>query len=104
VATAALLISLVTLRYPRLWLRRHVAKDTEPVRVVLVPGASEREVLDALGRLPGLRVLTCSLEKEDGAFVVEAEVEAEPGVSLRERGGELTRRDDVRTLRVGSLS
>ena len=102
VATAALLLSLVVLNYPRRGLRRHVAKDSDVVRIVLAEGASEQSALTALEDLPGLTVLRRSLEKDDGAYVIEAYVEAAPGVSLRGCVGELTRRDDVRTLRVGS--
>lgn len=101
VGTLALLAGLVVLRYPGTWLRRRLARTEDSVWVLLVPGAPEGAVAEALRSLPGIEVLRCAVAKEDGAFSLDAVVRADPGVPLRERVGSLAHRDDVRTLKVG---
>ena len=101
VGTAAVLVGLVLLRPLRNLIRDRIRKDAEPLRIDLQPGVSEESVLGQLAALPGIRVCDVGLEKTDGALVIAATVEADPGVDLRGGLSEVAKRDDVRTLQVG---
>ena len=102
ITTAALLIGLVLLRWPRQWIRRYLAKDSEPVRIMLQRDASDDGVLEALRALPGVELRQVGIEKEDDALVVVAHASAQPDVSLRQQLTPIARRDDVRSLHLGA--
>lgn len=102
VGTIALLLGLVILRPPRRWIRMKFSRRQEPVRIVLAVGADDGPPELALRALPGITVKRLGLEKEQGAFVLSAIVQAAPGLDLVEALSDLSRRPDVVTLRVGS--
>ena len=99
--SAILLVALVVLRLPRQWVRDRFTHDQQSVRIVLVPGASEAGVLEALRSTAGVQVKQVGLEKERSALVVVSELRAEPSAGLQERLSDLARRDDVDSLIVG---
>lgn len=102
VASGVLLLGLVALRIPRRIVRQRFARDRESVRVVLQPGCDATPLEEALRSIEGLQVNHLNLEKDDGAYVVAAQIEARPGVDLRDQLSQISRRDDVRTLRLGA--
>jgi putative Mg2+ transporter-C (MgtC) family protein len=101
VCTAVLLIALIVLRIPRDWIRRHLTHDDDSVRIVLAPGQPDAPVVDALYDLSGVAVERCSIQKQDGAFVLAAHLRADRGVQLRDRLAPMSRREDVATLQLG---
>lgn len=102
VGTAILIAALLLLRWPRDWVRDNLARDHDAVRILLVHGADSRDLESALRSLDGLTVKSLNVEKDDGAYVVAAEVEARPHVRLRERLSDISHRQDVRTLSIGA--
>jgi putative Mg2+ transporter-C (MgtC) family protein len=102
VTGAVLLVGLVALRWPRDWVRNRISRTSESVRVLLQADAHWGPVEDELRGLEGIEVFTVNLEKEDGAFVVAARMEAKAGVDLRARLSAVARRDDVRTMTLGA--
>lgn len=102
VASGVLLVGLVLFRFPRDWVRKHLSHDSDTVRVVLEPGVDSAPVESALRSLDRVEVEAMNLEKDRGAFVVVARLEARPGVLLRERLTAIARREDVRTMVLGS--
>lgn len=102
-ATVALLIGLAVLRPVRDLIRRRVRKDSEPVRIDLVVGADETAVLDHLSSLPGIEVKDVSLQKDKGAIVIAATVEARPDVRIGGPLSDIARRSDVQTLQLGGV-
>lgn len=102
VATAALLVGLALLRWPRQWIRDHVAQVSEPVRIVLQDDVPDSVVVQALHELDGVDIRQLGIEKDQGAFVIAANVRARPNVSLREQLSGIARRDDVRGLQLGA--
>ena len=102
VASALLVGALVLLRWPRDWVREHLARDDETVRIVLQPGEDCSGVEAAIRSLEGVEVKALNLEKEAGAYVVATFLEARPDVDLRDRLNAIARRDDVRTMTVGA--
>lgn len=102
VATVVLLSGLVLFRWPRDWVRTHLSRDADTVRVALAHGVDWHEVEAAIRSLDDVETLGVNLEKDDGAYVVVARLEARSGVRLRDRLTEIARRDDVRTMVLGS--
>jgi putative Mg2+ transporter-C (MgtC) family protein len=101
VASGVLVGGLVALRWPRQWVRSRLAHDRDSVRVLLRPGATWEDLERSLRDLPGVDVTQLNLEKDDGAYVVAAQLRARPGVELRDRLSGIAARDDVRTLTLG---
>ena len=102
VSTVALLLGLVLLRPPRRWIRTRFSRRQETVRIILTPGADDGPAELALRALPGVAVKRVGLEKEQGAFVLSAIVQAAPGLDLVEALSDMSRRPDVVTLRLGT--
>jgi len=102
VAAVVLVAALVLLRWPRDWLHNHLSREDEAVRILLEPGAAPEPLEAALRALEHVEVKNLNVEKQDGAFVVAAYLEARPHVRLRERLSDVARRDDVRTLVLGA--
>ena len=100
-ATVALLVALALLRAPRDVIRRYLAHDEQPVRIVLQVGESEEAVVAALRDLPGVEVRRMGLQRQDDALVVVAELRGAPHVDLHERLTPLAQRTDVRAMMVG---
>lgn len=102
VATVALLAGLIVLRLPRTWIRRYLAHEQESVRVVLAPGAPTEPLEAALAAIDGLEVRQLALEKRDGAYILVADLRADPPEGIRGRLTGVARRDDVVTLQIGA--
>ena len=98
VATAIMLVALVALLPVRNWIRARVARQTRALDIRLVPGATPGDVVAALHDLPRVGVERMTIEKADSAFVVVAELKAEPGVELDEHIATIAGRDDVASL------
>lgn len=101
VTTVAMLAGLVVLRVPRAWIRRHLVRDVDSVRITLVDGCEEAAMVDALRSLDGVDVMRLTVGKDVGATVVTALLRAEPGRPLGERIRHLVHRDDVRSFVFG---
>jgi putative Mg2+ transporter-C (MgtC) family protein len=99
VATVVLLLGLAALRLPRTWARHLLAHDSDTIRVVLAPGVPDDAV--DLGSVPGITVLSQSVEKLDGAFVLRATLRADRGVVIHEHVAQISRRPDVASLHLG---
>lgn len=98
VATAITLVALVALLPIRDWLRRHVAREGRELEIRLASDAPAAPVIAALHGLERVAVDRISIEKSDGAFVIVAEVHADPGVELASLLGTISARDDVVAL------
>lgn len=90
VATGLVLVTLIALRPLRDLLRRRVAQPEQEVRIRLVPGVEPGEVVAALTALPDVQVDRMALHKQDGAYVVLADLRARPAVDLDERVGRIS--------------
>src|SRR5688572_22413785 len=101
IGTVVLLVALVLLRLPRDWIKRRLARDDEPVRIVVEREGDADEVIDALRALPGVHVGNVGLQKEDGRVVISADVEVEPKHSIHEVLSPIARRGDVQTFAIG---
>ena len=102
VATVALLLGLVLLRLPRRWIRSTFSRRQELVRIVLALGSDDAPAELALRALPGITVKRVGLEKDQGAYVLSAIVQAAAGLDLVVALSDLSRRPDVMTLRIGA--
>ena len=101
VSTVILLAALALLRAPKTWVRRHLSRDDEPVRIVLAPDVPDTELVALLHDLDGVSVHELGLEKQDGAIALSARLRADRGVDLRARLVDITRRPDVVDVRIG---
>ncbi len=98
---AVLLATLGLLRPARALVRRHLARDTRTIRIILARDEPPTPVLDALHALDGIETGRVSVEKEDRAFVLVAEMRAGRGVDLNRQLATITSRADVDTLTDG---
>jgi uncharacterized membrane protein YhiD involved in acid resistance len=99
--TVIMLVALVILRVPRNWIRQYLRTDRETVRVVLRPGVAEGAVLTSMRAIDGLHIDSVAVEKEQGAFVILAQMRADATGRVPELLSPIARLDDVDTLRVG---
>lgn len=90
VATALVLVTLIALRPLRDLLRRRVATPERELRIRLVPGVDPGEVIAALASLPDVEVERMAVQKQDGAFVVLADLRGRPASDLDERVGRIS--------------
>jgi len=74
IAAAVLLVSLVVLRPVRTVLRERVATRTVTLQVRVRPGAEPGPVLDAIDDLQGFEPTQFGVRRDDGQYVVSAEV------------------------------
>jgi putative Mg2+ transporter-C (MgtC) family protein len=100
-ATVVVLVTLIVMRVPKAWLRRYVRFNSDDVRIVLLPGEPEQPVIEAIEAVDDLHVERFSIEKEEGAFVVNARVQAAHGRTVRELIAPVARLETVRTLQCG---
>jgi len=99
--TVVTLLALVLLRFPRAWIRRYVRSNREDVRIVLRRGEPEHPVVEAIDAMDDLQIDRVVIEKQDGAYVVNARVHAAHGQTVRELIGPIARLDAVDTLQCG---
>ena len=97
-ATVVTLLSLVALRIPERWIRRHLAVDRETLIVRLAEGADVPEVISQVAGLEGVHLKHLTVGDDDGAIVIEAGVVADAGTRLAERAGSLASRADVESV------
>jgi putative Mg2+ transporter-C (MgtC) family protein len=98
VACGILLVALLLLRPLRTVIRERAAHDKRRMRLVLASGAPPEPVIDAITSLAGVKVDGLTIAKEDGAYVVFADLRAHARVNLSERLSLLAARDDVSSL------
>ena len=99
--TIVVLVALVLLRLPKTWIHRYVRLNTDDVRIVLQRGEPERPVLDAIEAIDDLHVQRFSVEKQHGAYVVNARVQAAQGRTVRELIAPVAHLTEVDTLQCG---
>lgn len=90
--------ALAVLRPLRALVRRYLQQDRRRLKIVLHHGAEPGEAVDTLHALDGVHVNSCALEKEDGAYVLLADVRSSPNATLDDRLDPLVRREDVATV------
>jgi hypothetical protein len=95
------LVALVLLRVPKTWIHRYVRMNTDNVRIVLQRGEPESQVLDAIEAIDGLHVQRFSIEKDEGAYVLNARIQADHGETVRELIAPVARLEVVDTLQCG---
>jgi putative Mg2+ transporter-C (MgtC) family protein len=100
VATIALVVSLVVLRFPRELIRRRVSRDRGEVRIKVLPGTDPGAIISALRSIDEIDVESVVLEKEDGVFLVRAGLHAEPRTELDQVLSSLATREDVASLTI----
>jgi putative Mg2+ transporter-C (MgtC) family protein len=100
--TVIMIIALFVLRFARDFLRRHFQRDKQQLRIVLQPGREPEQVVGLLDATDGITASEVGVEKDDDAYVIVAELTASAKVDLRGHIGALARRDDVRSLAVGT--
>jgi putative Mg2+ transporter-C (MgtC) family protein len=99
--TVVALVALALLRFPRQWIRRYVRSNREDVRIVLRRGEHETPVLDAIDEIDDLRVERFVVEKQDGAYVLNARIHAAHGHTVRALISPIAHLDTVETLQCG---
>lgn len=97
-ATIVTLLSLVTLRIPERWIRRHLAVDRETLIVRLADGADVPAVISEIVALEGVHLKHLTVGEDEDATVIEAGVVADAGIVLAERAGSLASRPDVASV------
>jgi putative Mg2+ transporter-C (MgtC) family protein len=90
VAAGIMLVALVALLPLREWLRRHVARPEQELRIRLADGAEPGEVIAALHDLADVDVLRLQVQKEDGAYVLLTELRAHPRADLDAQVGRIS--------------
>ena len=100
VTTAVLLLALFGLRAPRRWLTRRLAEVRETVIITMAPGADPSEVVTALSEVEGVRIATMSVQDEDDAAVIRAQLSGVRGERLDAVLTPLRQRPDVEELEV----
>jgi putative Mg2+ transporter-C (MgtC) family protein len=98
VTTAIVLVSLALLRPLREWIRRTIARDERRVRITVTGGIDPREVAAALRSLADVDIEHLHIDKDRGAYVLVAQLRAEPHVDLDELLQEFVLRDDVESM------
>jgi uncharacterized membrane protein YhiD involved in acid resistance len=96
--TIGLVFSLILLRGPRGWIRRHFTIAQEPVAILLHPGADATAVIAALRGLPDLDVRSVSTRDAGDGVIVQADVE---GPDLHSRLAQLAELHEVAGVDVG---
>jgi putative Mg2+ transporter-C (MgtC) family protein len=96
--TVVLLGTLVLLRPVRRFVRGHLARHTRTLKIVLADGVPPTAVIDALHALHGVDTARVSIEKQNRAYVLVADVRAERHIDLDDRIATITTRDDVISL------
>lgn len=99
IVTVGLVASLVILRLPRRWIRRHLTKTTHELHIGLRPGTDSRDIQRALDAVDGLEVKAVHPEKHDGRFALRVKAAATPRFDWSGLLGTIADRDDVVDLR-----
>lgn len=102
VTTAILLVALAGLRAPRRWLAKRRVTRRSSVSVTMTPGASAGDIVKALDELDGVEVRELAVRTREGAWVVEADLQADGGADLEGRLTEILERPDVAAVDVVS--
>jgi putative Mg2+ transporter-C (MgtC) family protein len=99
VTTAAMLLTLVFLRWPGRWLSARV-RVRETVIVHLEGGADPAPVIEALGKIEGVTVKSLRVQDRDGECVVQVDLVGEPGADLEAHLAPLAELKGVTDLEV----
>ena len=100
ITTVALLLSLVGLRAPREWVRRHVREGRGTVTIELAPGADPAEIIKALYAVDGITVKDLSVTRRDETLVINADMVGPPGLDLAAHLADIGTRDDVAEVEI----
>jgi putative Mg2+ transporter-C (MgtC) family protein len=95
VAAVVVVATLTVLKPLRNWIRRNFAKDERELRIRLAPGVGPDEMIGVLRALDGVEVSRLAIEKEDGQFVLDAELRAHRHVPLDEKISTIALRPEV---------
>ena len=95
VASAILLGSLVLLRFPRRWIRGHLAQRRDTVILRLGKEADSGQIISALYGLDGVEIREVSVRRTDEGVEVRADLVGERGVDIDTVLAPLVGREDV---------
>lgn len=102
VTTVILLVALAGLRRPRRWLAKHRIRRGSSVVVTMARGASAGDIVKALSEMEGVEVRELAVRTREGAWVVEADLQADGDADLETRLTEILERPDVAAVDVVS--
>ena len=95
VSTAILLGALAGLRRPSRWIKRTLVQRRYGIELLLDDGASSKDVIDALRRMPGLNVRSVTVQRRKKSRWIVADVRLERGAEITDQLDELEARNDV---------
>ena len=98
VVAVALTVALVLLRPLRAVIRRYLQRDRRRVKIRLRPGVDPAATVSALRGLSKVDVVSLSLEKSGGAYVLVTELRSAPNTTLDDRLDPIVERDDVESF------
>lgn len=102
VTTAAVILSLVFLRFPKRWVARRIADhDSDLVLVHVAAGAPCAPVISAAAGIEGMTIASLHLERRDGAATLSLRASVEPGKRLEALVAPLVDHPDVTGVEVG---
>jgi putative Mg2+ transporter-C (MgtC) family protein len=102
VTTAAILLSLAILRWPKRWIEHRLAqRGTDMALIRVVEGASSAPVVAAAAQIPGLTIESIQIDRDEAGRTISLRAGVAPGESLGALVAPLADRDDVAGIEVG---
>lgn len=102
VTTAAVLLSLVLLRWPKRWIDRYLAnRGADMALIRVVEGASSAPIVAAAAQIEGISIHSLQIERTETGKTISLRAASGSGQPLQELVAPLADRDDVAGVEVG---